>query len=353
MVASTIGVFVLAGMIQVLGSSKTTFLVTSAIAEVQQGGYYAINAVAEPLRYRGFQGCLMPVEIQNRREDNINWQTEYYIEPVANDFPSDNIARSNLRGYTVASDGTWSPDPAASTIDSDINALRNGIDGITPRPGSDVVSVQYASRDSLQLSVNMNNKSDVITTQETVFSLTENDIVFIGDCSVGDIFRVSNEPTTTPPIVIAHASSHNTTNLLERPYTTDARMRLFRSETYFVADSGRNNELGEDVYSLFRYSTNGDVDEIAEGVEFLKLRYGEQVASGNIRFLQAGDVNLNMRRVVSIEVGILAKSLHAALPEEDTRNYILPGGVIGASQHGGGRYLRKVFHTTVQMRNKG
>lgn len=353
MVAGALGTFILAGMIQVLSSAKDTFLIGSALTEIQEGGHFALSAIATPLRYRGFQGCLLPASLNNSDEENLNWDNATYTVPVANDFPSDNIARTNLRGFSVDSDGTWWPEPSVEATNTDIIDLRNGIDGITPREGSDVISVQYASPDSLSLAENMAGRSAPLVITDTTFSLRENDLVYIGDCSIGDVFRVSNEVSDTPPFSIEHDSSHNSTNNLRRAYQTDATIRLFRSDTYFVADSGRNNEIGDDVYSLFRLSANGDVDEIAEGVEYIKALYGEQIGSGNIRFLPASDADLNMRRVISIELGIIVKSLQPALKQSDTRHYVLPGATISATQHGGGNYLRKVFNTTVQMRNKG
>lgn len=353
MIAGTLGTFILAGMIQVLSSSKDTFLIGSALTEVQEGGHYALAAIATPLRYRGFQGCLLPATLSNTEEENLNWDNTSYTVPIANDFPSDNIARTNLRGFSVNSSGTWSPEPSLEATNSDIVALRNGIDGIEPRAGSDVISVQYASPESVRLSENMASRSAPVIISDNSLSLEQDDLVFIGDCSIGDVFRISSGVSTAPPFTITHESSHNSTNMLRRAYQTDATVREFRSETYFVADSGRNNQVGDDIYSLFRLSADGEVDEIAEGVEYIRALYGEQVTSGNIRFLPASDGELNMRRVVSIELGIVVKSLHPALAQEDTRNYIMPGSTIGVTQHGGGNYLRRVFNTTVQMRNRG
>lgn len=343
MIAGALGTFVLAGMIQVLSSSKETLRVGMAITELQEGGNYALGAVVEPLRYRGFQGCLLPASLRTSDEDNLNWDTTTYTDPVADGFPSDNIARTNLRGFTIDDSGNWAPEPSLDATNADIEALRAGIDGIRPRPGSDVVSVQYASPESIPLAQDMTSRSAPLIVTDTTFTVTENDLVYVGDCSVGDVFRVSNETATTPPISIEHANSHNTTANLRRAYRTDARLRRFRSETYFVGDSGRNNAAGDDIYSLFRLSANNEVEEIAEGVEYLKIRYGERQDNGNVRFVTADDAALNMRRVVSIEVGVLVKSTDPILRSADTRTYSLPGGTITAGQHGGGNYLRQVF----------
>ena len=95
---------------------------------------------------------------------------------------------------------------------------------------------------------------------------------------------------------------------------------------------------------------------MVEGIEFLKILYGEELSNGNQRFLAASDATLNMRRVVAIQVGLLVKSMSTTTVSEDTHDYLLPGVMVGpngALQHDGGKYLRKAFNATVQMRNKG
>ncbi|MEJ2682084.1 MAG: PilW family protein [Gammaproteobacteria bacterium] len=356
LIAGALGTFVLAGMIQVLTSTKQTYQIESALTEIQESGRYALHIVGDALRYRGFQGCLLPASLQNQNEENLNWNSLTYTVPIANNYPSDNISRTNLRGFSVGNDDAWSPNPSLLGSNSDIEDLRNGISGYTPRSGSDVISVQYASPVLLTLASKMSSRSAPIVTNDTNFSVSKDDILYIGDCSVGDVFRVSNDPATTAPITIEHATSHNTTANFRRAYETDAKIRVFRTETFFVADTGRNNQFGEDTYGLFRMASNGTIDEIAEGVEFLRILYGEELSDGNIRFLPATDVNLNMRRVVSIQIGLLIKSLDPVTTTTDSHDYTLPGvdiGPNGASQHSGGNYLRREFNTTIQMRNKG
>lgn len=358
MIASSLGSFVLAGMLQISDNSQQNNRVDRSLTEIQENGRYAIDQLSSTLSYRGYQGCLTPVTLSVSEEDNVNWDNASYTAPVALNFPFSNLAQSAMRGYEVDENGVWTPDPQVSPQDTDIQDIKAGVfNGLVPVPGSDVISVQYASSESLNLESDMNSVSDNVFLGDTTLTFNQNDLVFIGDCALGDLFRVSNVPGSTPPIMLQHLFSHNTSSALRRPYTTDAQVRTFHVLTYFVADTGRKTPHGDPVYSLYRKDINDNVDEIIEGVESLQLLYGEQLSSDNVRFLKADAVDLNMRRVVRVRMGLLMQGLIESTMTEDTQTYELPGASIAPPTgsgltHQGGRYMRKVFTKTVELRNR-
>ena len=60
MVAATLGLVIMAGVIQLFISSKETYRINSFISQIQESGRFAIEAVAHDLRMAGYQGCADP-----------------------------------------------------------------------------------------------------------------------------------------------------------------------------------------------------------------------------------------------------------------------------------------------------
>ncbi len=354
LIAVALSIFMLAGMLQIMNGTRQTNRLEEALTDLQETGRFAIDALSETVSYRGFQGCMMPVTISVTDEDNVNWDNAIYTQPRALNFPSTNLAQTSLRGFEVDSAGTWSPDPSNLASNSDLLALKT-TNTIKPIPGSDVISIQYADPTGVPLSSNMSSSNSDVVIDDTSFNLQQDDLVFVGDCAMGDLFRVSNNPSTIAPIALEHRISSNTVNSLRRAYTVDAQVRPFHVDTFFVANTGRKNITGKSIYALYQYDAAGNTNELIEGVENLQILYGEQLANGSISYRTSSDATLNMRKVVSVQLGLLVTSPIEAAPQTDTNTYALPGENIGPSTtiaHSGGKFFRKVFSRTVQLRNR-
>lgn len=353
LIASALGIFMLAGMLQVMNGTRQTNRLESALTDLQETGRFAIDALSETVSYRGFQGCMIPVTLDVTEEDDVNWDNATYTQPRALNFPSTNLAQTSLRGYEVDATGQWIPDPSAISTNTDIVALKTN-NAIRPIPGSDVISIQFADPSGAPLSSNMNSNLSDVVIDDTSLNLQQDDLVFVGDCALGDLFRVSNMPGTTAPIALEHSISSNSVNSLRRAYTTDAQLRRFHVDTFFVGDTGRRNMTNKPIYALFQYDAYGNTNELIEGVESLQVLYGEKMASGSVAY-RTSSATLNMRKVVSVQIGLLVTSPIEAAPDVDTNTYALPGENIGpntAIAHSGGKFFRKVFSRTVQLRNR-
>ncbi len=354
LIATTLGIFILSGILRIMHSTIQSNRLTIAVTDLQETGRFAIDTLSESVRYRGFQGCMMPATLNVTNEDNVNWSHATYTKPIARNFPSTNLGQTSLRGFEVDSAGTWSPNPSNLASNSDLLTLKT-TNTIKPIPGSDVISIQYADPTGAPLSSNMSSSNSDVVIDDTSFNLQQDDLVFVGDCTMADLFRVSNNPSTIAPIALKHHISSNSLNSLRRAYTIDAQVRPFHVDTFFVANTGRKNITGKSIYALYQYDAAGNTNELIEGVENLQILYGEQLANGSISYRTSSDATLNMRKVVSVQLGLLVTSPFEAAPQTDTNTYALPGENIGPSTtiaHSGGKFFRKVFSRTVQLRNR-
>jgi type IV pilus assembly protein PilW len=356
LIASLLGIFVIGGVLKVLSNTTTMKALGNGLTEVQDNGRYALEAVVDAVRYRGFQGCILPAVLDQTRVENVDWGTTSQTRSISRDFPLTNLSVSSLRGYEVSDDGVWAPDPASQGFSADIVALRNATNTPAPIKGSDVISVQYASPVGVNLSSTMLSPADPVEIGDNPGAINTNSIVFIGNCELGELFQVSADPGNAAPFSLQHALSHNTSTSLSRPYSTGAEVRPFHVDTFFIGDTGRQDVSGNMIPALYRRDINGNVTELVEGVERLEVRYGEVLSTGNVKYLGASAMSADdWPKVVSVEIGVLVRTTREVLLSHDTQSYSLPGVRVTPNTQQGytpGRYFRKVFTTLVQLRNR-
>ena len=94
---------------------------------------------------------------------------------------------------------------------------------------------------------------------------------------------------------------------------------------------------------------------MVEGVEYMQVLYGQELGSGNLRYVPANDASLDMAEVVSVRLALLMQSFEPVLDADDATAYqVLDQSIDSAGTtylHNGDRTLRRVFQTTVLLRN--
>ena len=87
----------------------------------------------------------------------------------------------------------------------------------------------------------------------------------------------------------------------------------------------------------------------------MQVLYGQQLPAGNLRYVPANDASLNVSQVVSVRVALLMQSFEPVLDaDDDTAYQVLDQSIDSAGTtylHNGDRTLRRVFQTTVMLRN--
>ncbi len=348
LIAMALGILLSLGLVQIFQSTTNLAQTETALSRVQEAGRFAMDAVVKDLRMIGYHGCADP--------NNMD-VTVMAANGVGN------FESTTLQGYEIGSSGTFAP-ALTSGDDLEVIELGNGNAGsITARPDSDVIRMKFASRTGASLSGNTAPNNANIQVDSNPTGLSQGDLAIVSDCTSAHIFRITNVTTSggSSNVTMAHAigsgqpGGGNVTNKMEPGYSTGASLLSFQDLTFFVADTGRNTSRGDDVYALYRILNGGNPEELVEGVEFLQLQYGEVLASGNTRFVDANTAGVDFSEVASIRMGMLVQSLEVGLPEDDTTSYTVAGTTIAASgavTHSGGQYLRKPFVATVKLRNK-
>lgn len=308
MVAITIGLIILAAVSAMFVSSKRSYSTQDRLARLQENARFAMQFMTRDIRMAGYSGC-------------------------AKDIPNINNV-SGIGGLNIALEGidnsggtsTWLPSAAAKPA-----GINDGTDAFAIRAGD---SSQITSLTSA-----MESEADFLPVASTT-GLNGNDIVLVADCSNADVLQITavNSP------LLEHAVN------LGKLYDTSAQVMKFYTRIYYVKDRA------DGTPALFLIE-NGNEQELVEGVEDLQILYGVDTdADGapNV-YKKAGDVGAAWGSVKSVRIGMLVRTPNDKDIDPDIRSsYDVNGNTFTVPTDAGGnrdRYQRRVFQTTVQLRN--
>ncbi len=341
MIASVIGLFILAGAVTIFSSNSSSSSMSNGMARLQDSGRVALDIISNSVRMAGYSGCRS--------------ETKASPSQLAVGAPDYVLPDTAIWGSEYTAGGTWSP-----TRPAELANLTNRV-----REGTDVIYLQHGSGRTTFLATNMTSASDNLVLNNNP-DIKSGELVVISDCTTADIFRASGvaDDTAGNPVLTHAGGTVNSSGNLSKPYTGTAdtqplRVMGFNANAYFVGDTGRDNAAGEDIYSLFTLDTTaatiGTPTELIEGVENIQILYGETLpASGTVRYVSASNVS-DWVNVASVQIGLLIATTDSAGNSNDTRTYNLAGTSIGSTgngAHAGDRRLRASFNSTIQLRNR-
>lgn len=316
MIAITISLILLAGVMQIFTGSRQTYRVQDNMARVQENGRFAMDFLSKDIRMADHWGCM------KNSTTLVN-----------------NLVGGGGMGAVAGLAGTEGAAGAPDTITL-ATAVPSGITVTTQMPTSSAVIFA------------------------TAHSLALDSIVIISDCNNGDIFQVTHLPAAGG---IGHNSgagapgnSFNNpsptcpgaaTNCLSGDYGPGAEIMSTQTITYSVAADATNNGL------LTLYKSSAGIGAAAaaalplvEGVENMQILYGEDLNDDRSadRYVPVNTAGLVMNNVVSVRIGLVivtAENNLATAPQ----TYI---GADGIAVTAADRRLRRVFSSTIQLRNR-
>lgn len=323
MIAMLLGIFLMAGVLQLFSSNKSTFISMEGISEIQDGARAGIERMKSRVRMASYMGC-----------SNVN-----AINP-------NNVAS----GIAAIAFG---PNNVVNGVDNDaaINAIVDGTDTLT---------VVFATAANTELDTDMTSTADVITITTNPNKFKKNDALIITDCENADVFGASAVTDTAPPpgggpFTIAHATAagadtFNGVNTLSKPYlASNSLIMRLSSATYSVQNTNplRTDAAGNPVRALFETLQGSAPTEIITGVEDMQIEYGIDTNNdGNAdAYSDASGVG-SWSGVVSARITLLIATEREIGP--NTRPYT----DLSATAQAGDRHMRRTFTTTIGLRNR-
>lgn len=323
MVAMTIGLFIVGGMVIAYTSGKQTYRVEEGISRLQENGRFALETIARDIRMADYNGCYSSTGTPT---NTLNNSTSFAYNFAV-----------GIEGNEATSVSAWSP------------VLDATISGASPPPlgGTDVITLRVARGAGVVPDTPyMNtNSADIHINQPG--PLKQFDVVVISDCSGSSIFQITNINTSGAGNNVVHntgiGTPGNATTDLGKTYKNDAEILVLETVTYFIAPSA----LAAGNNSLWRKTGTNAPQELAEGVDNLQVLYGEDTDADLTanKYVTANNVS-NMKNVMSVRVSLLMRTTDnnlATQPQRYTYN--------GTTTTPADRRLRKEFTTIVNLRN--
>jgi type IV pilus assembly protein PilW len=328
MVAITLSLIVLAGVLAVMYSSKVTYGENERVARLQESGRAAMEIMLRDLRGAGFPGCAQPIsglfDMNNLLDDNteIPW----------------NLTQPAF-GFE-GSGGTWTP-----TLDATLFP--------DATPDNDIVVVRTipSGAPSMRVSANVTPTGGIAVTKARGETLIDGTPAIISDCANASIFVVNDfvpDGDDTAADVVRSTGGGtpaNTTEDLGATFAPGARVAPITSIAYYVAP----NAAGTGT-ALWRVVADNAPEELVPGVEALQIQYGIDTNNDMFinRYVDADDVT-DWNQVISITLAMLVRSAEENAKTVDEREYTLLDTTLPAFDD---RFQRSLFTTTVTLRNR-
>lgn len=296
MVALALGFFLVAGVITVLVANRTSYIVETNAARLQEDGRFALTVLARDIRMADFWGCTPPTNLSND------------LDPAGTGFANyDFLAGGGLGGVEGGAD------PDAITV---VGASGTSLYVVAP----------FGPQPSANIKVTAPN------------DLAVGDVVLVADCSSGDIFQLSGGnpavngvlvhntgAATEPGNYNSGSCTGGNAHCLSKVYGADAQVLRMAMTRYAVATGSDGDP------ALFR-TVNGTAQEMVPDIADFQVFYGEDTdgdGSAN-RYRDADQVDM---------ADVVAVRLSLTLQGEPNSN-------------GAGGRLQRTLNATVAVRNR-
>ncbi len=285
MIALTLSLILLAGVIQVMSSSKQSYILEDGMSRMQENARYALDRIARDLSMAGYMGC------------------------VESDYVEDKGTAKRYNLVNVLTNrGTGSRWDFFNAITGGDDATDYNSGAV---PNTDYLVVRRTVGDGgIRVVQRMSGPSDDIVIDGKDLrakNIDQYDVIAIGDCSGMSVFMVTNQPAYdgVKNVVLKHElgvtapSSHpynpgqsNASTDLQAVYGGDvgsqARVYTVFSNTYFVAPTLESGATGNSLFVNARAANN----ELVQDVVDFQIAYGIDTDSnlGVDRYVTATEI---------------------------------------------------------------
>lgn len=329
MVAMTLSLLLLGGVLAIFASSKKTYETTDRLSRIQETGRFALESIVRDLRSAGYLGCRAGAEFSTslNTANTLLWNFQFPVQ-----------------GFD-AQGTSWLPalDTAVAT-----SAVAKGDAIVIRAPRNEFQPVRTTAL--------MANETAPVATADSAAALFKaGDVVQVSDCKFRAVFQVTANTAGTLDHAVAAASATapgNSTNSLIFAFPqvneTDAEVVPLRSTVYYLRDGA----TAADPPSLWRRASGASgAEELVQGVENMQIEYGEDIDSNNtisVGEYRRADQVQKWDKVLAVRIGLLVRSLSAYGIDQGPTTYKVLGADVTVPQD---RHLRQVFSSTVTIRN--
>lgn len=329
MVAMTLSLVLLGGVIGLFASSRKSYESNEHLARIQENGRFALEEIAREIRSAGYLGCAKESTFTNTLSLGANrllWDFQFAVQG----FQSTGTAWSPALDTTLV--------PAAAAVNSDVLVIR------APDPDFGVKRVTTL----------MATPSDALVVAPAMPAyVAHQNPLLVTDCSAVSIFEVTsygagviNHVTSSQGAAITDgvASSGNTGPSLGYAFQEGSLVIPVRTTIYYVRAS-----ITTEGNSMWRRVGRNPPEEIVEGIDSMQVLFGVDTDANRVvdTYVPANSVT-DWGAIVSVRVGLLVRSVEQYGKNADVAHTVLDATIPAA----GDNRERLGFATTVALRNE-
>lgn len=327
LIAITLGLVLIAGVIQMFLSSRVVFSTQQAVSRVQEGGRLAVEFMSRDIRMAGYMGCAdRETEFANDLPDAF-WT--HFTKTAS--IPAPVFSIQGLTSADSLADLALTPAPVAG---SDILVVRYAA-------GSPHVLAEAATKNTIKV-----RAPGVTQAAGCINGLCKDDLVVVSNCVGGHIFAIDGLSWAADVTTITHSGGWPITGgPVEIVSLTDAmnegsELLPVVTVVYYVG----LNPAGRP--SLYRRETGAQAVELIEGVENASFRY-RTPADDYQPALAIGSFE-RWAEVDSVSIELLLQGNEDNVLEA-AQSYTFGGEEVAGPAD---RRVRQVFNTTVTIRSR-
>ncbi|WP_062061027.1 PilW family protein [Cellvibrio sp. OA-2007] len=335
MIAITLGLILMAGVVQVFLSSKTVFSTQQAMSRIQETGRLAVDFMARDIRMAAYYGCYRPK----------------FDEPGA-ELQDGNIVIKDLHGnFAEGVRGYKSIDSLpgkAADLGASITPLKDKT--------ANVLVLHTANGSGLPLSKANDSKGiyayspDAIDSKGCVAGICKDSAAVVSDCFKARVFKLVAAPSLVgTDIYFKHDKGWGGGIVPTENFTTGEVLAM-NTVVYFLAEGPTGTP------SLWQKTNAETALELLEGVEHMRVTYhvvrdanGDGVNDNDEYRLADALNNTEWPFVQSVRIELVVRSADNNVVEK-SQPYTFAGATVTPDKDD--RYLRQVFSSTIGIRSR-
>jgi type IV pilus assembly protein PilW len=349
LISLVIGMAVIGGAIQVVVSSKRSFMDQDEVTFIQTNARFAMDILSRDIRMAGYLGCAAQQTVDMANAINSDLLDEKYRVYVS---------LEGLRGFEGEAGTDDFPEDYRDLAAS-------GADSLLIRRGGDI-----------ELNVQGHNSSAGVAalTLSAPHNYASGSTLVIADASCRNIglFEVSG-PAGLPAYTLEHkgTGTHNCTSVIKGNfsclptcndnscdgydavsayYSSGSKLMELVSHAYYIGESDAMPGMPALRRQVFNAKGPAAThsEEIALGVEDMEILYGlDADGNGEVdQMRKASDIeDGDWGKVISVKISLVFRSQLPVLPVAEKKTL--------AGTEYNDRYMRQVVNSTVRIRNRG
>lgn len=336
LVAITVSMILLGGVLQIYVNSKQTYRVEENLSRLQENGRFIMDTMSRDLRMAGYSGCSTFGPVTNTLKNQANLLYNFGV---------------GVEGY--------------NNIGGAIPVYLSNV-GITPKAGTDVIVLRRNSDNPVRI-VDNNNGAQVFVEHvnkvpggcpdgsDKISDICAGDILMVTDCEKARVFQTANTQSAAGETILnlTHPNAGDPGNDPsswggssapdEERFGPGAELVKISAYAYYI-------ETVNGVDTLFRFQ-DGVENELAEYIEDLQVMYGVDTnGDRNADVYQDADAVVDWEEVITARIHILISTPDDSLTTS-AQGYNYFGNDVAPADVPD-RRIRQEFTSTVTLRNR-